>query len=123
MPKFSDFQQLHQIFGMLRWGILKWPRVGDFGWSSGILNLLYDSGARASEIATLDLDYFDPRNETIAVLGKGNRYRLINLCPKTASLITNYILNYRIDPIPVYGHRLFINQRKRELTRHGIKGC
>jgi len=36
-----------------------------------ILHLLYDSGARASEIATLDLDYFDPVNETIAVLGKG----------------------------------------------------
>jgi len=85
-----------------------------------ILHLLYDSGARASEIATLDLDYFDPRNETIAVLGKGNRYRLINLWPKTAIIITNYILNHRIDPIPVYGHRLFINQRKRELTRHGI---
>lgn len=85
-----------------------------------ILHLLYDSGARASEIATLDLDYFDPQNKTIAVLGKGSRYRLINLWPKTVSLITNYIINYRIDPIPLYGHRLFINQRKRELTRHGI---
>ncbi len=85
-----------------------------------ILHLLYDSGARATEIATLNFDYFDPRNETIAFLGKGNRYRLINLSPKTASLITNYILNYRIDPIPLFGHRLFINQRKRELTRHGI---
>ncbi len=85
-----------------------------------ILHLLYDSGARASEIATLDLDYFDPVNETIAVLGKGNRYRLISLWPVTSALITNYILNYRIDSIPVYGHRLFINQRKRGLTRHGI---
>ena len=85
-----------------------------------ILHLLYDSGARASEIATLGLDYFDPVNETIAVLGKGNQYRLISLWPITASLITNYILNCRIDPIPLFGHRLFINQRKRELTRHGI---
>ncbi len=41
-----------------------------------IHHLLYDSGARASEIATLEFDYFDPENETIAVLGKGNRYRL-----------------------------------------------
>jgi len=48
-----------------------------------ILHLLYDSGARASEIATLNFDYFDPMNETIAVLGKGNRYRLINLWPMT----------------------------------------
>ena len=85
-----------------------------------ILHLLYDSGARASEIATLRFDYFDPENETIAVLGKGNRYRLINLWPRTASLISDYIINYRVDPIPLYSHRLFINQRKRELTRHGI---
>ena len=85
-----------------------------------ILHLLYDSGARASEIATLEFDYFDPVNETIAVLGKGNRYRLINLWPKTASLISDYIINHRIDPIRLFAHRLFINQRKRELTRHGI---
>ncbi len=85
-----------------------------------ILHLLYDSGARASEVATLELDYFDPANKTIVVLGKGNRYRLINLWPKTASLISDYIINHRVDPIRTYAHRLFINQRKREMTRHGI---
>jgi len=85
-----------------------------------ILHLLFDSGARASEIATLNLDYFDHQNQTLAILGKGNRYRLINLWPKTASLIKKYILNYRIDPKPIYFNRLFVNQRKMELTRHGI---
>ncbi len=85
-----------------------------------ILHLLFDSGARASEIATLNLDYFDHQNKTLAILGKGNRYRLINLWPKTASLIKEYILNYRIDPKPIYFNRLFVNQRKMELTRHGI---
>ena len=85
-----------------------------------ILHLLYDSGARASEIATLEFGYFDPENETIAVLGKGNRYRLINLCSRTASLISDYITNHRVDPIHLFAHRLFINQRKRGMTRHGI---
>jgi integrase/recombinase XerD len=85
-----------------------------------ILHVLFDSGARASEIATLNLDYFDHQNKTLAILGKGNRYRLINLWPKTASLIKEYILNYRIDPKPIYFNRLFVNQRKMELTRHGI---
>ena len=85
-----------------------------------ILHLLFDSGARASEIATLNLDYFDHQNKTLAILGKGNRYRLINLWPKTASLIKEYILNYRIDPKPIYFNRLFVNQREMELTRHGI---
>lgn len=85
-----------------------------------MLHLLYDSGARASEIATLNLDYFDPQHRTMAILGKGNRYRLINIWPKTAQLIKLYIIKYRAVPKPIYRHRLFINQRGEEFTRHGI---
>lgn len=85
-----------------------------------LLHLLYDSGARATEIATLNLDYFDPQKKTLAILGKGNRYRLIELWPKTAQLINSYITKYRTRPKPLHRHRLFINQRGEELTRHGI---
>jgi integrase/recombinase XerD len=85
-----------------------------------LLHLLHDSGARASEIATLNLDYFDYQNKTLAILGKGNRYRLIELWPKTAELIKLYITKYRKNPKPLYRHRLFINQRGESLSRHGI---
>ncbi len=85
-----------------------------------LLHLLYDSGARASEIATLNLDCFDYHHKTLAILGKRNRYRLITLLPKTAALLTLYITKYRKTPKPLYQHRLFINQRGEELTRHGI---
>ena len=53
-------------------------------------------------------------------MGKGNRYRLIELEPRTVQLLKRYIAKYRIDPKPLYQHRLFINQRGKELTRHGI---
>jgi site-specific recombinase XerD len=85
-----------------------------------LLVLLYDSGARASEIATLNLDYFNSEKNTLAILGKGNRYRQITLMPETNILIKNYIDKYRKKPKPAYQHRLFINQRGKELTRHGI---
>ncbi len=85
-----------------------------------LLQLLYDSGARASEIATLNLDYFNAHNKTLAILGKGNRYRQIELDPKTVRLLNIYIARYRISPKPAYQHRLFINQRGKQLTRHGI---
>ncbi len=85
-----------------------------------LLQLLYDSGARASEIATLNLDYFNPHNKTLAILGKGNRYRQIELEPKTVRLLNLYIVKYRLKPKPAYQHRLFINQRGKQLTRHGI---
>ena len=85
-----------------------------------ILHLLEDSGARASEIATLNLDYFDPQNSTLVILGKGNRYRQIELAPRTVQLIRRYIAEYRIKPKPLYQHRMFINQRGKEMSRHGI---
>ncbi len=85
-----------------------------------ILHLLFDSGARASEITTLNLDYFDPEKKTLAILGKGNRYRLLELWPKTVQLLQQYIANHRIKPKPGYDNRLFINQRGEEFTRHGI---
>ena len=74
----------------------------------------------SSEIATLNLDYFDCHNQTLAILGKGNRFRQIKLWPKTCELITLYIQKYRITPRPLYRHRLFISQRGQAFTRSGI---
>jgi len=85
-----------------------------------LLHLLYDSGARASEVTTLNLDYFDPKKMTLAILGKGNRFRLIKLETKTCQLLQLYIRKYRNTPRPLYKDRIFINQRGEELTRHGI---
>lgn len=85
-----------------------------------ILNLLFDSGARASEVAALDLDVFDPHQKTLAILSKGGRFRMITLWPKTVDLLSRYIEKYRTTPHILYRNRLFLNQRGKELTRHGI---
>jgi integrase/recombinase XerD len=85
-----------------------------------LLHLLYDSAARATEMATLNLDYFDPQKKTLAILGKGNRFRITQIETKTCQLLQLYIRKYRISPLPAYQDRLFINQRGEELTRHGI---
>jgi len=85
-----------------------------------LLHLLDDSGARASEAAMLSLDYLDPQQETLAILGKANRYRQIKLRPKTVQLMELYIKKYRVNPKPVCRHYLFINQRGEGLTRYGI---
>ena len=85
-----------------------------------MLHLLFDSGARASEITTLNLDYFNPQQKTMAILGKGDRFRLIGLEKRTSQLLDLYINRYRNNPKPLYENRLFISQRREELTRHGI---
>ena len=85
-----------------------------------ILQLLFDSGARASETAQLNLDYFNPQLKTLAILGKGNRFRQIELSSTTVRLIKTYIAIYRRSPKPAYQKRLFISQHGKQLTRHGI---
>jgi integrase/recombinase XerD len=85
-----------------------------------LLHLLYDSGARATEIATLNIDYFNPQQKNLAILGKGNRFRLVQLEPKTSQLLKLYIRKYRQGPKPLFQHRLFINQRREGLTRYGV---
>ena len=107
-------QEIHKVFQSV--DLKKKTGVRDYT----LLHLLYDSGARASEIATLNLDYFNAEQKTLAILGKGNRYRLIELQPKTVQLIQLYIAKYRISSKPRYQNRIFINQRGKELTRHGI---
>ncbi|MBC8392317.1 MAG: tyrosine-type recombinase/integrase [Deltaproteobacteria bacterium] len=85
-----------------------------------ILHLLADSGARATEIATLNLDYFNPTQKTLTILGKANKFRLIKLDQKTIDLVKRYITRYRPNPKPIYQHSLFINKHGRPLTRKGI---
>jgi integrase/recombinase XerD len=84
-----------------------------------ILHLLFESGARASEIARLNLDYFNPEQGTLAILGKGNRFRQVNLSPTTVKMIKAYMVNHRRSK-PACANRLFISQHGKALTRHGI---
>ena len=85
-----------------------------------LLHLMYDSGARASEIANLEVNYIDPQNNVLSILGKGNRYRVIELWSKTMELLTLYIEKYRVSPKPLHHNYIFISQRQEKLTRHGI---
>jgi site-specific recombinase XerD len=85
-----------------------------------ILHLLFESGARASEVARLNVDYFDPEKGTLTILGKGNRFRQVNLSPTTVKMIKAYMLKHRRTPKPVCANRMFISQHGKALTRHGI---
>ena len=107
-------QEINKIFNAVKLG----KKDGFRNYT--LLHLLYDTGARATEIATLEMDYFDYENKTLAILGKGNRYRQVQLLEKTVELVHQYIAEYRNTPTHPFKKRLFINQRGTALTRHGI---
>jgi len=85
-----------------------------------IVHLLFDSGTRASEITTINLEHYNSQDKTLIILGKGNKYRQITLWTKTVELIDLYIKDYRRQPKTLYRNQLFINQRGEKFTRFGI---
>lgn len=87
-----------------------------------ILETLYSSGVRVSELAGLDVDDVDTRNGLIRVLGKGNKERVVPIGAKAAQAITAYreaLLQQTGDPLPG-GGALFLNKNLGRLTTRSI---
>ena len=88
-----------------------------------ILELLYSSGLRVSEAANLNVNAIDFENETIRVLGKGSKVRLVPCAHSTLLLIQRYLRDIR-PLIDVTGSAkyLFLSNNGRKLDRERIWG-
>ncbi len=84
-----------------------------------LLTLLYNSGARAQEVA--DLRICDIRFDaaaTVTLTGKGGKTRVIPLRDDTIEAVTNY-LNRR-EQSGIQSDHLFLNVKGQPMTRHGL---
>jgi integrase/recombinase XerD len=88
-----------------------------------LLELLYASGARVSEVVALDVDaaQWDPLSELsmITVLGKGNKERLVPVGEFARIAIDDYIVGARPSQLARGSgtHALFVNNRGGRLSR------
>lgn len=84
-----------------------------------ILSVLYDTGARVSELC--DLRVTDVRLEApelVRLTGKGRKIRTVPLLPNTVSLLKQYLNEQKL--LHQHDRPLFQNQRKAKLTRGGV---
>ncbi|MBI4669258.1 MAG: tyrosine-type recombinase/integrase [Elusimicrobia bacterium] len=86
-----------------------------------IITLLYNTGARAQEIADLTIASFDFPNRNVRIIGKGRKERTIPLWPATVELLLLYQQKHRRRPYPPASASFFINQRSQAFTRLGIR--
>ena len=86
-----------------------------------ILKMLYNTGARASELADLRLSNLTLRDRHISIFGKGGKQRLCGIWQTTAAMLQIYLASERRIPIRGYEDYLFINQRRKPFTRFGIR--
>jgi integrase/recombinase XerD len=88
---------------------------------SAMLELLYASGMRVSELVSLDLEHVNTADNEVRCIGKGRKERLIPIAPRAASKVEEYIREAR----PRLARRstekaLFLNRRGDRLTRQGF---
>lgn len=84
-----------------------------------IISVLYDSGARVSEICGMTVgDLTVSRPHTARVIGKGRKARVIPLSAQVGGILSRYIASERAQAAPA--EPLFVNRSRTALGRAGI---
>ena len=90
-----------------------------------ILEVLYSSGARVSEVATLDLDAVDLDGRRVRLLGKGSKERYAPLGDPAADALAAYLRDARnafvLPATPAEdAAAVFLNARGRRVSRRDV---
>ena len=88
---------------------------------SSMLELLYASGMRVSELVSLDTGDVDLEQRSVRCFGKGAKERIIPIHQKAADAVAEYLEEARPDlATKRSGAAAFLNRRGARLTRQGF---
>ena len=85
-----------------------------------MLELLYATGIRVSELVSLDLDQVHIDNGFIRCFGKGEKERMVPIGDVAAHFLREYLARGRSKLIRDNNQSFFVNQHGRRLTRQGF---
>ncbi len=87
-----------------------------------MLELLYASGMRVSELVSLNLADIDTANGFVRCFGKGSKERMIPIYPRAAKCVEQYVSEARPEILHEKSDEkaLFLNVRGERLTRQGL---
>ena len=87
-----------------------------------LVELLYATGARVSEVCGLDLEDLDFHRNTIRVLGKGNKERMIPMGAPAVKALNTYINGARIQLAnDKSGRALFLGARGKRIDQRAVR--
>ena len=89
--------------------------------NKAMLELMYSSGLRVSELINLELSDIDLNNNYVRCFGKGSKERIVPVGEYSSKYLSIYINEYR-DSMKkgYYTEKLFLNNHGREMTRQGF---
>ena len=86
-----------------------------------MMELMYASGMRVSELVTLDLDDVDLEEHYVRCYGKGAKERLVPIHPGASKVVGDYLVHGRPQlKRRSSGKAVFLNARGGRLTRQGF---
>lgn len=89
-----------------------------------IIELLYYTGIRASELVSLDIQDINLNNRNLRVIGKGNKERIVPFSEECKNTLSNYIRNDRkkfLNKNVLNSPSLFLNDKGQRLTTRGLE--
>lgn len=86
--------------------------------NKAMLELMYASGLRVTELINLKPNDVDLENNTVRTMGKGKKERIIPIGDYATGAVKNYLYNYRPDNKKC--DYLFLNNHYNQMTRQGF---
>ena len=83
-----------------------------------IIELLYATGVRVSELVSIKMNALDFRNRTIRVFGKGRKERIVIFSQSCKATLKDYLSDNKLKHSSDY---LFVNAKGEQLTTRGVE--
>ena len=127
LPKVMDIKDINKIFKSAYRKNSSIPNENSFLYTSSIrdiavIELLFATGARVSEIANLKAENIDINSGAIIIKGKGNKERILQICnTETLEILKRYQRIFR-NEIHNSGGNFLINRLGKKLSDQSIRG-
>lgn len=117
LPKFLDVEQVNKLLSTPNGGSLLGARDG------AMLEVLYSTGVRVSELVSLNLEDVDFVSRTIRVRGKGKKQRVSPVGPTAIASMQRYLDMRRADARSATFEvgPLFINKHGKRLSTRSVR--
>ena len=118
LPKVLTKEQLNALLTCKDPEVPEWKLSRD----TAVIELLYGSGLRVSELCSLDIDSINTRNNTVLVMGKGSKERRIPVSEPSVQAVKHW-LKFHDDFFDQSGElvALFLNSRAKRLAPRDVR--
>ena len=116
LPKVLTKEQLNALLSCNNPDVPEWKSSRD----TALIELLYGSGLRVSEVCLIDLESINGRNNTVIVMGKGSKQRQIPVSEPSVLAVKHW-LKFRNEVVCKETNALFLNARGHRLAPRDVR--